>query len=106
MPRVVPRTFPSRYHVGTRLDFFEEPGDLIRIVLQVGIHGKYELPRSTPETSRQRSRFSSVAAKSDAMDGYALIASLILRNALDRLPSTIATPVVDQNQFTVVLVGR
>ena len=64
--RVLALLLPARDQVEPALERRDQPRQLGRVVLQVGVHGHDHSPRASPEAGRQRGRLAVVAAEGDA----------------------------------------
>src|ERR1700730_7155455 len=96
------REFPASHYVIAFIKFREEIGNLLRIILQISIHGKYHITPAAAKTRNKRGRLAKVFTK--AHDVYSvgmfsvqflqfsiclIRASIINKNHLKPLPQLV-----------------
>jgi hypothetical protein len=95
-PRVVAFTFPATDQVVAVIERFEQPRQLRRVVLQVGVHGYDAVAARRPKTRRQRCGFAEVAPQA-----HAAHPRVLPREGGDHLPGAVCAAVVDEKELEV-----
>ena len=97
----MPDLLPAADHVEVVLHLGQEPGDLVRIVLEVGVEGHHQLAAGLGEAGAQGRRLAEVAAEADA-------AHLRIGRGqpADHVPGAVGRAVVDEDHVQLVAVGR
>src|SRR5262249_14299113 len=67
VPGVVADLLPAADHVEAAVQGGEEAGDLLRVVLQVGVEGEDDVAAGGPEAGRERGGLAEVAPEADAL---------------------------------------
>ena len=92
---------PPADHVEMLFHFGQEAGNLVGVVLEVGVQRHDQFAAGLGEAGAEGGRLAEVAAKADA--AHARVAG---RQAADHLPGAVAGAVVDEDHVQVVAVGR
>src|ERR1035438_2887293 len=94
---VNPDLAPAGDNVVSLFELFNEAGDIIRVMLQVPVHGEDKLARCMVETGCQSRGLTEVPAKLHHQH-----AAVYRCNLLKELVGPIAGPVIDQHQLKII----
>jgi hypothetical protein len=99
VPGIVAALLPTADDIETGLQLPEKVGNLLRIILQVGIECENNVPFDGVETGLQCRRFAEIASKLDTAN-----TGIVGGNFFDDGPTLICRTVVHENYFEIVLI--
>jgi hypothetical protein len=94
----VARFPPAGDEIVTLLEGLKEAGNLLRVVLEICVHGKDDFSASVPETGSKGRGFSQISAEFDNV--YPIV---LFRETFEDLRGSVGTAIVDKNQLVILM---
>ena len=100
VPGIAPGLFPPDNDIAAFLEFLEEGGDFLGVVLKIGVHGEDQLARNAFKARGKRDRLAEIAPEPDDFD-----LGVLRAQGRELFVGAVGASIVDEEELYIVPAG-